>query len=131
MQPKAQVQVDPKRLPIHEWMAVVVIISVFLFLTLLSIANYESPLMETDAVALGEPLIDITIEGAVKFPGTYQFEKGTNLEEALNHAELLPTANVKTLKLDSLLTKKRKITVKETKSKSSARVSQKGISKNK
>ncbi len=105
--------VPTQRLPIHEWIAVVIIISVFLFLTIITISNYEPPLIETNTVAISQPLVDVTIIGAVKFPGTYQIEKGSTIQTLLDMAEPLPNANLNSLNFDSKITKKRKITIKE------------------
>lgn len=102
-----------QRLPIHEWVAVVFIISIFILLTLISLINSEKPLQETDFVSYSQPLIEITIEGAVKYPGVYQVEKGTPIIDAINQAEPYPTADLKKLKTDSQATRKRKIVIKE------------------
>ena len=105
-------QAQTQRLPIHEWVAVVIIITMLLFFTLQAL-RHDDPTLTLDHTAVAsEPLVEITILGAVKYPGTYQLEKGTTLQEALDHAEPLPNANLKSLKLDSKLVKKRKLTVK-------------------
>ncbi len=101
-----------ERLPIHEWLAVVLIISTFLLLTIISLSNYEKPIIETEDVIASQPLVEITIEGAVKFPGIYQVEKGTPILEAINLAEPLPSAKLNKIKPHSKAVRKRKIVVK-------------------
>lgn len=98
-----------QRLPIHEWLAVVVIIFTFLLLTIISLSNYEKAITETELVAHSQPLIEITVEGAVKFPGTYQVEKGTPILEVINQAEPLPTADLKRFTAANKAVRKRKI----------------------
>jgi hypothetical protein len=101
-----------QRLPIHEWMAVVVIIFTFLLLTVISLLNYEKAITESEPVNYSPPLIDITVEGAVKFPGTYQVEKGTPILEVLGQAEPLPNADLKRFASDAKVVRKRKIVLR-------------------
>jgi hypothetical protein len=101
------------QLPPHEWAAVIFIISIFLILTLNSLINGEKPLEIDESATASEPLIEITLAGALKYPGTYQVEKGTPLIDAINQAEPLPNADLKKIKNTSQITRSRKIVIKE------------------
>lgn len=59
------------------------------------------------------PQIEITIEGAVNYPGSYAFSPGITLKEALKEAELLKTADRKQLSMQRVLLTSQTIQVPE------------------
>ncbi len=56
-------------------------------------------------------LIEVTVEGAVRNPGIYQVRHGTQVSEVLKKAMPKDFANLKRIKLDSKITRRRKIVI--------------------
>lgn len=99
-------------LPFHEKFMAWLIISVLLFLTVLNIIFDEPSMPMTESEHhLANPLLEIVIEGAVEFPGVYQVKKGSLIKEVLELAKPLPEANLKRIKLDSPITRRRVIKI--------------------
>lgn len=77
------------RLPVHEWLAVVLMIVILAALVLV----VQLQRMQQEPAALGSPFytteqeIEIKIDGAVLHPGSYRFKRGALLKEALAQAE--------------------------------------------
>lgn len=103
------------KLPIYERLTASVIILFILFLAFLNLYLDDGKLPKTqDAIVIvTSPLIEITVEGAVKKPGKYQVKKGTLVQEVLKLADPFDTANLKRIKLDSKITRRRTIRVHE------------------
>lgn len=97
-------------LPVHEWLAITFIIFIVLSLALLSLRPSEQ-LMLPPQQSLEHDRLEITIDGAVKHPGTYQVQQGSLLQEVISQAELSPDADLKRLKLDKKLVKDQVVTV--------------------
>jgi hypothetical protein len=99
-------------LPFHERFAAWLIVSIVVFLTVLNVLFHEAKIPESDYQHhLVNPLIEITIEGAVENPGTYQIQKGILVRQALDLAKPLPEANLSKIKLDSPINRRRVIKV--------------------
>jgi DNA uptake protein ComE-like DNA-binding protein len=80
----------------YEWLAIVILVGLILMLTFISrsVSDVPMPASRTlPSIALNE--IDITIDGAVENPGKYTVKKGATLQEILDQAKLVPTANLK------------------------------------
>jgi len=58
------------------------------------------------------PLIEIVVEGKVRNPGTYQVKKGTTVGEVIEMAEPREEAKISRIKLDSKITRRRKIKIR-------------------
>lgn len=103
----------PKRLPTHEWFAIVIIIGLLFTLTLITMFSNNN-----SDVALGIPhhVVDqeivVFIEGAVEKPGPYQVRRGTLVQDVVELAKPLPDANLKALKLERKVRKNQVIKVK-------------------
>lgn len=103
-----------ERLPVHEWMAVVFIIGTLFLISSLTLLNDVS----VDDVLTGEPhylrnsLIEIKVEGAVRYPGTYRVVKGSPVREVLEQAEPLPEAYLNPKSFNGTVQKRRTIRVK-------------------
>lgn len=85
----------------------------FIFVAILNLyldeGEFPSP---TDSpLYVQNPLIEVMIVGKVKYPGTYQVVKGKKVIEAIHLAEPFESANLKRIKLDSSITRRRKIVV--------------------
>lgn len=93
----------PAYLYVHEWLAVVVIISLSLVITFITHSLKSSALPPTcdPPHHLVAQKVDVFIEGAVDKPGRYLVARGALVEEALKEVQLLPEADVSKLKLKS------------------------------
>lgn len=90
------------------------LVFLFLFATVLNIYRDEGQLqIPADPHYLVSPTIAVIIKGAVRNPGVYQVAKGSTLLDAIEMAEPLQNANLKTFKAGSKINRKRTITVKK------------------
>jgi hypothetical protein len=97
---------------LHERFMAGLIISGILFLITLNIVFDEPimPLTESEH-CLVNSLIEVIVEGAIEFPGSYQVKKGTFLKEIIELAKPFPNANLERVKLDSPITRRRVIKI--------------------
>jgi len=99
-------------LPIHEWLAIMVIIGILLTLTFISVFSNSSPKMLHEQAHFIIPQeIEVTVEGAVAKPGSYTIKKGATVDDVLKQAEPLPTANLKKIKMDKKLRRNQKLKI--------------------
>lgn len=103
------------RLPVHEWLAVLCIFCLLVMLTLLSrLTTYETlPDELDDPHYVVDPNIEIFIEGAVEIPGRYHVKKGMTVEEVLALAKPQPDADLRRIKLDSKILRRRTIKIRK------------------
>lgn len=103
----------PQKLPFHERLVALTLTLLILFSLGLNIYldDTELPITEIEQKMPQPLLVEITIKGAVKYPGTYQVPKGSTVQQALDMAEPFETANLKRIKLDSKITRRRSINV--------------------
>jgi hypothetical protein len=77
----------------HEWMAIMVIASAMGILTLIAQTNWVRPLPADVAPHyIVDQTIVVFVEGAVEFPGRYEFQKGAKIEEVLELVKPFPGA---------------------------------------
>lgn len=101
------------KLPLHERIAACLIILFILFLTTLNLYFDEGELPPAEILPQTTiPLVEVTIEGALEHPGVYRVKKGSTVQEAIALAKPLETANLRRIKLDSKITRRRKIIVR-------------------
>lgn len=103
----------PAHLYVHEWLAVTVVISLSLVITLITHTSSCSNLPATrdpphHVVA---QKVEIFIEGAVDRPGRYVVAKGALVGEALKEVQLLPEADMSKLKLHAKVRRGQRIRV--------------------
>lgn len=87
-------------LPVHEWLAIISILTILAIFTccaLLGPINISS--VEDKPHHLVEMQIEVTIEGAVEKPGTYQLERHATLKDLLTLAIPKKEAQLGRLKL--------------------------------
>lgn len=101
-------------LPFHEHFAAWMLICFIVFLTIMNLCFYDGQLPKNMAPPYNptSALIEVNIEGAVKYPGLYQVKKGTFVSEVLELAQPLEEANLKRIKLDSKITRRRTIRIR-------------------
>lgn len=101
-------------LPFHERLFALGTVGFFLFVIIFNIWTDEGKLPENvgTPVLLKNPFIEVTIEGKVEKPGVYQVKKGTHVEEVVLQAIPKADANLKRIKLDSQINRRRKITIR-------------------
>ena len=104
-----------EKLPNHERLVAVLIVAIFLSLSCLNIFSFENnePIPVGELPLKKEPLIQVTITGAVREPGIYQVERGTTVREAIQMAGPFETAIFGRMRMDSKILRKRKIVVRE------------------
>ena len=104
----------PKKLPNYERTAACFLIIAILFVMGLNFYLDEGTIPEPSQEPhyVVSPYIEVTVKGAVAKPGVFQVTKGTLVEEVIQMAEPLETANLKTIKLDSKITRRRTINIK-------------------
>lgn len=105
------------QLPIHEWIAVVVIITFLVMISTMAIFSND----DLDTIETGlphhvvSPEIDVTIEGAVLNPGTFKIKRGATLQEALDIAQPLSSADLRKIKINKKLRQGQVIKIPEIK----------------
>jgi hypothetical protein len=102
-------------LPNYERTAACLLVIAVVFFSLINIYLDEGEIPETtgETVYVVPPFVEISIKGAVAKPGVYQVKKGTLVQEVLQMADPLPTANLKKIKQDSKIIRRRTIDIKE------------------
>jgi DNA uptake protein ComE-like DNA-binding protein len=97
---------DKPSLLIHEWLAIAIIIGLLAMLTIISKPASISPLSSPENFHYLAPThIEMAIDGAVERPGKYHLKKGSLLQDLLDQAKILPTAELKHLNLKAKLRK--------------------------
>jgi hypothetical protein len=101
-------------LPFYERLFALGVVGFFLFM--IGLNSYLSdgglPKETGEPRFISNPLIEVNIEGKVKRPGTYQVRKGSSLRELVELAEPDEDANLKRMKLDSPITRRRKLVIR-------------------
>src|SRR5690349_9260350 len=89
-----------KRLPTHEWMAVIAILFFMTVLVLgIVVARQRAPLLTEPPHYLAEQEIEVFVEGAVERPGIYRLAKGAKLQDLLEQLTLAPDADRTKIKI--------------------------------
>lgn len=106
-------------LSLYERIFLVLLLSTFLFFAVLS---YRGTSTEISAHAwtphaMKALTVEVTIQGAVKYPGTYAIERGATVDDLLKKAIPLPEADLRRVKTTSKITQHKKITIPCKKSK--------------
>jgi hypothetical protein len=101
-----QNETTENHLYLHEWLAVLSLLLILLLLTVL--AMRQPPIPDLDVASenahyMCSPKIEIAIEGAVEYPGTYVIKRNATLQEALDLAKPFPEANLSKFKKQSKL----------------------------
>jgi len=87
-------------LAIHEWLALITILSSLLFISILS--YFDKPNTSDGAPHyLRSPVVEVRIEGAVENPGSYTFAIGTKILDAIKRASPLPSADLRRFRSNS------------------------------
>jgi SLBB domain len=113
------------RLPFYERITACILFFFILFLVGLNLyldEGQSSPLSSAEPHYLVKPYIEVTVKGAVARPGVYQVARGTLVGEVIQMAHPLNSADLGTIKRDSIITRKRTINIKETSKKKSYRL---------
>jgi hypothetical protein len=88
------------KLPIHELGAVIVLSALILSLTLISNFRGSSSLEQVAAIPhfVSSPEVEVSIQGAVEHPGSYQLPRGALVQDLLELAKPLPNADLKRIR---------------------------------
>ncbi|MDR3624040.1 MAG: hypothetical protein P4L16_02735 [Chlamydiales bacterium] len=103
-----------KQLGFRDWYFVAFIGSILLVVFGLSFhSSYGSDYTLEEEIHELKPkkIIEITVKGAVKFPGVYKVQEGVLLQEVLENAKLLEAADIRRLKLSSAIKKNKTVVV--------------------
>ena len=94
---------NPPSLFVHEWLAIVTLLSFLTVLTILAIVRDEGVLPKSTKPPhyIVDQRIEVFVEGAVEKPVRIVVTRGTLLEEVLKQAQLLPDADPERLKLQT------------------------------
>lgn len=108
-------------LPVHEWMAIVVIIGLLLGLSIVSLFSEPSANLtsETPPHFIIEQEIEVVVQGAVQNPGVYKLKRGALLKDVIVQAIPLPDADLNKLKANKKVRKGQIINVPKKKEKKS------------
>lgn len=100
---------------LREWGILFVFLGIILCLCLSSLASRSRPLPQSDDFVQVKPLQTITVfvEGAVKYPGSYELEKGSSLESLLSKAVTLLEADLSKCHLEKKLRAHQRILIPE------------------
>jgi len=106
--------IEEPALPIHERVFALVVVGFFLLMISLNFWSLEKEIIvdRKNPYQVQNPLVEIVVEGKVNNPGTYQVKKGTTVGEVVEMAEPKEEAKVSKIKLDSKITRRRKITIR-------------------
>lgn len=106
---------QPSGLPPYERVVSCLLVLVILFAIGLNFYLDEGRMPEENGEPhyLVSPFIEVAVKGAVAKPGMYQVEKGTLVQDVIQMAEPFETANLKRIKLDSKITRRRTIHIRE------------------
>ncbi len=99
-------------LPFHERLLALGLAGFFICLVVLNLMLDEGQLTPGVEHYPKNPLIEISVEGKVHKPGTYQVEKGTRVAQVILLSEPYEDANLKRLNLEAMITRRRKIVVR-------------------
>jgi hypothetical protein len=90
-------------LQVHEWLALLIILSSLALLTMISYLTDDGtiPIPRGNTHHVVDPRIEVFVEGAVKTPLRLVVNRGSSVEEILTQVELLPEADIAQLKLQS------------------------------
>ena len=88
-------------LRIHEWLAVIIIVSLLIVLTLITHFSESKPVITNHPHYIVDQKIEVFVEGAVEEPLRLIVTKGTRVEEVLEKVKLLPEADLSKLKLQA------------------------------
>ena len=91
------------QLPIHEKLAVIIIIAGMVFLTLLTTFNQgpEPRQINPTPHYMSDPEIEVYVQGAVQNPGSYKLMQGANVGDVLNLAQPLDDADLSKVKMQT------------------------------
>jgi len=87
---------DTPKFPVHEWIAVLSISSILLLLVVINLFNVNTS-SYGELIAQSINYVNVTLEGELLNPGTYQVKKGATVKEVLNLAKLTADADVSTV----------------------------------
>lgn len=101
-------------LPYYERLLALGLAGCFIFITILNLMLDEGEVPDRlgEPHYLKNPLIEISIEGKVQKPGTYQVEKGSSLKAAIELADPLPDAKLNKNQLNAVVQRRRKVIIK-------------------
>lgn len=101
-------------IPRYEKVAACLIVCLVLVMTLIHIVQDHTLSLDTDPAAEAEqPYLQVTIWGEVDNPGTYQVKRGTVLGDVIKMAKPGSQANLKGIKLEAPIIRKRVIRIKK------------------
>lgn len=103
----------PSKLYPYEWAVVLLFVGSLSLLSLYSWLNATTEMTYElgEEVWLKDPILVLTISGAVKTPGEYQLKRGTSIGDAVQKAEPLEEADLSRLRLEAPIRAKQKINV--------------------
>ena len=101
-------------LPFYERIFALGVAGLFVFVVVLNLWLDEGELTKElgKPVYLKDPHIEVTIEGKVENPGVYRVKKGESVKKVVEMAKPMADANLKRVKLDGKITRRRKITIR-------------------
>lgn len=86
------------RLAVHEWLAIVSIISFMAMITFVSVSRRDAEVEENIPHYLTPQEFSVLIEGAVENPGSYQVKVGSTLQEVISLAKPRLEADLRKIK---------------------------------
>lgn len=104
----------PHRISLRDWLAVITLSSILLTLGLISFLSRESAYVENSNQVHHLKIIEnieVTVQGAVRYPGVYSMQKGDAFAKLLGRVEPLPDADLQKYKPGARLNKDRVITI--------------------
>lgn len=115
-QPSSINSTEIKQLPIHEWVAVILLIGLLFGLTLITFFFNDNTMPQATGTPhyLLEQDFEVFVEGAVENPGAYKVKRGASIQDVVDQAKPLPEANLKILKLSKKVRNGQIIKIKET-----------------
>ena len=101
-------------LPVHERVFALVVVGFFVLMISLNFWFSEKEIIvdRNQPHEVQNPLIEVVVEGKVRSPGTYQVKKGTTVGEVIKMAEPSEEAKISKVKVDSKITRRRKIKIR-------------------
>lgn len=105
----------PAALAFHERLIVILFGAILLILCVHSLINsqFSHPLEVEQLTQKFDEMVEVAVEGAVRYPGVYKFPVKSQIKDLLEIAEPLALADCKGLKPGKLLKQGQRFVVKE------------------
>ncbi len=102
---------DSQSLKVHEWLAVLVLITVIVALAAMTSFPKKPTSLSSFNCEVGGRCFEIVVSGSVKYPGIYHFSSPIVMRDLLEIAQTTPEADLRRYRMDLSITKGKNVDV--------------------